>query len=711
MIKDSETPIPMQGGGVVLPEGVSFDGVTDYISRSTDLVGNTTTKTLTISAWVYASSLMGSQFPIYENHDGVNRNYLDISGAGSANGYINFILRNSAGTIILNMYTPSNPIAKNTDIHILISIDMANVANRSIYINDTLISTASWGTFTNDFIPLMYANHWIGKNVNNVWAKGRLSNLFLDYTYRDLSIEANRRLFITAEGKPADGLASLNPILYLPMTDASTAHINSGTGGDFVQNGLLATADRGANQDNCVQSTFEGVDDYLSNTGIGAVDGKEMSLSFTFTSSETMYPVFARRDDGTVVNLLEVGKNGAILNISIKNSSNSTICYCNVVDVLTSDRQNSISLSINTAEAVSTDAIKLTINGKLITDYYSIGHIQDSLFSFSYISGFGFRVGSLFLVSSGSIGELYFDTNYIDLATNNPFWDSETNRPNSVRKVMRDIGSAPLICMPLDASNPTKNYGSGGDFSLSGGGLTGARGQSEYIARSVAGNVGTTDTLRTNYLQLNNVSTPTNISSFSLALSFKSNDASARADTLLFRLGGVSNLAIFLDVFENFICDINGLEEAGNVSGFASLGWRTVLISYSSTGTSMYIDSLPYSITYNNDIVGGTTDISILGSSINVTAAVGTYDWEGYMSNVYFTTDYIDFSSEANRNLFVNQLGYVRNLTPEIEAGNIPTPLFYLKFDDTSNLGLDSSGNNNHFTTNGSVTAGADFTI
>ena len=35
-------------------------------------------------------------------------------------------------------------------------------------------------------------------------------------------------------------------------------------------------------------------------------------------------------------------------------------------------------------------------------------------------------------------------------------------------------------------------------------------------------------------------------------------------------------------------------------------------------------------------------------------------------------------------------------------------PLFYLKFEDTSNLGLDSSGNNNHFTVNGTVTAGSD---
>jgi hypothetical protein len=38
------------------------------------------------------------------------------------------------------------------------------------------------------------------------------------------------------------------------------------------------------------------------------------------------------------------------------------------------------------------------------------------------------------------------------------------------------------------------------------------------------------------------------------------------------------------------------------------------------------------------------------------------YPFSSNMSNIYMTTDYIDFSQEANRNLFVNQLGYVRSL-------------------------------------------------
>ena len=43
------------------------------------------------------------------------------------------------------------------------------------------------------------------------------------------------------------------------MKDKATAHLNLGTGGDFAQNGLIETADRGANQDNCVMSEFDGV--------------------------------------------------------------------------------------------------------------------------------------------------------------------------------------------------------------------------------------------------------------------------------------------------------------------------------------------------------------------------------------------------------------------------------------------------------------------
>jgi len=83
--------------------------------------------------------------------------------------------------------------------------------------------------------------------------------------------------------------------------------------------------------------------------------------------------------------------------------------------------------------------------------------------------------------------------------------------------------------------------------------------------------------------------------------------------------------------------------------------------------------------------------------------------FDGDIGFTYFTTDYIDFSKEANRNLFVNQLGYPRDLQPLIDEGTIPNPLIYLDFADPDNLG-NNKGTGGDFTINGTVTSGSDFT-
>ena len=110
--------------------------------------------------------------------------------------------------------------------------------------------------------------------------QGRLSNIFLDYNYRDLSQEFNRRLFITADGKPADNQESLNPILYLPLKSAETAGQNLGTGGDFTVNGILATSGRGPNQYNAAASIFDGSNDYLRLNNLGSVNSQYLTMSF-----------------------------------------------------------------------------------------------------------------------------------------------------------------------------------------------------------------------------------------------------------------------------------------------------------------------------------------------------------------------------------------------------------------------------------------------
>jgi len=73
----------------------------------------------------------------------------------------------------------------------------------------------------------------------------------------------------------------------------------------------------------------------------------------------------------------------------------------------------------------------------------------------------------------------------------------------------------------------------------------------------------------------------------------------------------------------------------------------------------------------------------------------------------YFTTDYIDFSQEVNRLKFVDGFGMPKDLKAQIDAGVIPTPLIYLPFDDTSNLGK-NLGTGGNFSVVGSVVPSSD---
>ncbi len=121
---------------------------------------------------------------------------------------------------------------------------------------------------------------------NGYFVGGRLSNFYLDYDYRDLSQETNRRLFITADGKPADNQESLSPIIYLPLKDATTAGQNLGTGGNFTVNGTLSTSERGPNQYNASAASLNGPSDYLETSFLSpATDNQEITVSFWYKQS------------------------------------------------------------------------------------------------------------------------------------------------------------------------------------------------------------------------------------------------------------------------------------------------------------------------------------------------------------------------------------------------------------------------------------------
>ena len=207
---------------------VEFDGTSDYLSRSSDLTGNTDGKTLTFSGWFYTGNT-ATQMIL---HLGEMEFTIKLSSATTP-------FRMVSGNGVLDARITSMSTGNlNTWNHVLISLDMGNTGNRYVYVND-VAATVNWVTYVNSNLDRT-SGSLVEVGAVNAGSKleGKLSNLFVDYTYRDLSVTNNRRLFITADGQPATGQASLSPILYMPF-DGSTATVgaNSGTGGDFTVNG------------------------------------------------------------------------------------------------------------------------------------------------------------------------------------------------------------------------------------------------------------------------------------------------------------------------------------------------------------------------------------------------------------------------------------------------------------------------------------------
>lgn len=221
-----------------------FNGTSDYLSRSSDLTGNADGKTLTFSCWVFLGPLVSgtSQRVMYATDSSDNGIAINISDTGVVG-----LEAGSGGSWSMQASTTSLPIGLNAWTHILISFDLTNSSNRYIYINDVAASV-TWNLYGNSNIDFTRSTHYIG-----AWGNGtrkindNMAHFYLDYTYRDLSTESNRRLFIDANGgsTSASSLAALNPIMYLPMTTAYAVGKNAGTGGDFTANGSPTIVENG----------------------------------------------------------------------------------------------------------------------------------------------------------------------------------------------------------------------------------------------------------------------------------------------------------------------------------------------------------------------------------------------------------------------------------------------------------------------------------
>jgi hypothetical protein len=225
-------------GGFV-PLGVNFDGSNDYIQRNAAFVGQSNkAASWTQVVWVRSDS-DGSEKEIHQGVAGcwdmlkrpTNQLQFYTIGPGCS-GYRNTIfsdtdLVNASGWVCI--------------------MCSSNGSTNQMYYGDTDV-TSSQATSTSTEDHTANSTWGAAGNASAKW-NGDMAELYLDFDNRtDFSVEANRRKFFGADGKPVDlgddgsTPSGASPCVYLSVRDGDAAAAlisNRGTGGDYIEYGTL----------------------------------------------------------------------------------------------------------------------------------------------------------------------------------------------------------------------------------------------------------------------------------------------------------------------------------------------------------------------------------------------------------------------------------------------------------------------------------------
>lgn len=229
------------GGGV---NAVHFDGTNDNLLRGAGLTGAVDGENLLLSFWFN-----------FTGNDAVT-NYLFSNALGrvlltrGADDLIFFRVRTSSPTTIWDWKS----VAKfSTTInagwnHLLIAAQLDVTPVGQVYVGDSALSITEATAPTNGSIDLTDTNYSIGSTVSQTARlNADLAEFYMTNEYLDIGIEANRRKFIDAAGKPADlGEGGITPTGTLPLVflsgDTDAWHTNKGSGGGFTETGALTDA-------------------------------------------------------------------------------------------------------------------------------------------------------------------------------------------------------------------------------------------------------------------------------------------------------------------------------------------------------------------------------------------------------------------------------------------------------------------------------------
>ena len=236
--------------GTYQVDSADFDGTNDWMTRGAGLTGAADSKSGILSFWTTIALGNGVAGHFLDGSTTVGGSTLRVSvGRDTANKFF-WNIRNAAGTQILVAGSTTAYTTSGTWLNVLSSWDLAQPNQFHLYVNDS--SDATITTFTDDTIDYTLAD-WgictvpIGATL---WDGLVAEVYFAPGQYLDFSVEANRRKFISASGKPValgttgSSPTGTAPLIYQHLYNGeavATFATNRGTGGDFSITGTLAT--------------------------------------------------------------------------------------------------------------------------------------------------------------------------------------------------------------------------------------------------------------------------------------------------------------------------------------------------------------------------------------------------------------------------------------------------------------------------------------
>lgn len=225
---------------VYLPAGSLFDGTSDYLSRSSALVGIADSKTVTLSVWLRRVGA-GSTQRIFTINDTIGDTGIEFHVSFDSSDHIVLGGLSAAKATVLSATSTDTIGADSSLHHLLVSFDLSDSTKRYVWY-DGVPLTMTWSTYSNTALDLDMANVFIGATTNGGAKVNGVMEEFLFHTaYFD---PTNIALLRTGFGRPAFlGNTGALPFGTAPLV-CLTQHYgnfgyNAGTGGDFTITGAL----------------------------------------------------------------------------------------------------------------------------------------------------------------------------------------------------------------------------------------------------------------------------------------------------------------------------------------------------------------------------------------------------------------------------------------------------------------------------------------